>query len=117
MAEETFQRGRMFWRKDKDDKYVIALYSNGTWGIYLADWKEGDPTFTCGPESSPPTPLRGFGRAWCKYPEIRSGLGNATDAERGYDATVQDFAQGMIWRTDSGATYVLYSSDHKWEIK
>jgi len=117
MAEETFQRGRMFWRKDKDDKYVIALYSNGTWGTYLGDWKEGDPTFTCGPESSPPTPLRGFGRAWCKYPEIRNGLGNATDAEWGYDATVQDFAQGMIWRTDSGATYVLYSSDLKWETR
>ncbi len=117
MAEEVFQRGRMFWRKDKDDKYVIAVYNSGTLGIYLGDWKEGDPSFTCGPESSPPTPQRGFGRAWCKYPEIRNGLGNATTAEWGYDGTVQDFARGMILRTDSETTFVLYSGDRTWETK
>jgi predicted Ser/Thr protein kinase len=115
MAEETFQKGRMFWRQDRE-KYVIALYSSGSWGDYLGDWQEGDPEFTCGPESSPPTPKRGFGRVWCNYPEVRSGLGNATALERGFNGTVQDFNRGLIIRMDSGATYVMYSGDG-WETR
>jgi serine/threonine protein kinase len=115
MAEETFQQGRTFWRQDRE-KYVIALYNSGSWGNYLGDWQEGEPEFTCGPESSPPTPKRGFGRVWCKYPEVRSGLGDATAQERGFNGTVQDFERGTILRADSGTTYVMYSGDG-WETR
>jgi len=115
MAEEMFQKGRMYWRKD-NDLYVIAMYNGGSWGNYLGDWKEGDPDFSCGTPASPPTPKRGFGRAWCKYPEIRNGVGNATTEEFGYDSTVQDFARGMIFRASNGQTLVLYSGDG-WEMR
>ena len=115
MAEETFQQGRTLWRQDWE-KYVIVLYNSGSWGNYLGDWQEGEPEFSCGPESSPPTPKRGFGRVWCKYPEVRSGLGNATTQERGFNGTVQDFERGFILRTDSGETYVTYSGDG-WETR
>jgi serine/threonine protein kinase len=115
MAEEMFQKGRMYWRKD-NDLYVLALYSGGSWGSYLGDWKEGDPDFSCGAPASPPTPIRGFGRAWCKYPEIRNGVGDATTQELGYNSTVQDFAHGMIFRASNGQALVLYSGDG-WETR
>jgi len=115
MAEEMFQTGRMYWRKD-NDLYVLALYNGGSWGNYQGDWKEGDPDFSCGTPASPPTPIRGFGRAWCKYPEIRNGVGNATTEELGYDSTVQDFAHGMIFRASNGQALVLYSGDG-WEAR
>jgi len=115
MAEEMFQKGRMYWRKD-NDLYVIAMYNGGSWGNYLGDWKEGDPDFSCGTPASPPTPKRGFGRAWCKYPEIRNGVGDATTEEFGYNSTIQDFARGMIFRASTGKALVLYSGDG-WEMR
>jgi hypothetical protein len=60
------------------------------------------------PPQSPPTPRRGFGAMWCDIPEIRNGLGNATDAERGFTGVMQRFENGSMLRTDSGAVYVFY---------
>ncbi len=112
MAEEFFERGVMYWRQDNDRHY--ALFNGDGWGTYANTWREGDPVYSCGPESSPPTPLRGFGRVWCDHASVRNGLGNATTAERGFNGTVQDFENGLILRTDDGTTYVLYSGNG-WE--
>lgn len=108
MAEELFQNGRMFWREDNDKIYV--LYNSGRWARYDNIWRESDPTYTCGTQSSPPTPLRGFGKIWCTHDQVRQALGNATTAEAGQHGTVQDFSGGSILRTGSSVTYVLLSS-------
>jgi hypothetical protein len=61
-VEESFQNGRMFWRKDADRIYVI--YADGTWQEYENPWREGDPQTSC--QASPPAsyhqPVRGFGK-------------------------------------------------------
>jgi len=111
MAEEDFQRGRVFWREDNDKIYV--LYSNGSWERYDDIWREGDPVFTCGTQSSPPTPLRGFGKVWCTYSNVRQGLGDATNSEWGEYGAVQDFSGGLILQTGSGRIYIFYS-DGTW---
>jgi hypothetical protein len=114
LAEEHFEYGRMFWRKDNDG--VLAVHDSGAWGAYQNTWFEGDPTYSCPestPEESPPTPWRGFGKVWCTHTEVRNGLGWATDAEHGFDGTVQDFEHGAILRTNTGATYVLFG-DGAW---
>jgi hypothetical protein len=112
MAEQTFERGRMFWREDTDHHYV--LYGNGTWERFRNTWSEGMPIFTCGTPESPPTPLRGFGKVWCDHSWVRSGLGNALEAEHGQTNTVQDFVGGgVIVRSVSG-TYVLFP-DGTWQ--
>ena len=114
-AEENFERGGMFWREDTD--LMSVLYNNGGWALYEDPWREGDPDYACpesAPEESPPTPIRGFGKIWCTYEAVRSGLGWATDHESGYYSTVQDFERGSIIRTDGGTTYVLYD-DNRWE--
>lgn len=113
MAEETFQKGIMFWRKDND--LIYALQNDGHWGDYANTWNEGDPTETCS-SGTPITPVRGFGKTWCTVYVVRSGLGNATADERGYDGTVQDFQRGLILRIDTGQSYVIYMGDG-WEIR
>ena len=113
VAEELFQKGQMFWRQDNDRIY--ALYNGDGWGTYPNEWREGDPGETCS-SGAPITPVRGFGKTWCTAPGVRSGLGNATMPERGYNGTAQDFSRGLILRTDSGATYVMYSGDG-WETR
>jgi hypothetical protein len=113
MAEELFQKGRMFWRQDNDQIYV--LYSGDGWGVYPNTWKEGDPHETCS-SGTPVTAVRGFGKVWCTETTVSTGLGNATADERGYSGTVQDFARGLVLRVDSGQTYLMYTGDG-WEIK
>lgn len=112
MAEEYFERGVMYWRQDNDRHYV--LFNGNGWASYANTWREGEPLYTCGTESTPPTPMRGFGRVWCNYANVRDGLGNATNVEAGFNGTVQDFERGLIIRLDDGVTYVLYSGDG-WE--
>jgi len=115
LAEESFDHGRMFWRKDTDR--ISVQYESGAWASYANAWAEGDPEFSCpaiAPEESPPTPKRGFGKVWCANEGVRNGLGWATDPEYGYYGTVQDFEHGSIIRTEGGATYVRYA-DGEWE--
>jgi Tol biopolymer transport system component len=104
---ENFQRGRMFWRGDNSSIYV--LYNSGQWSSHSDTWREGQPAFTCGTNSSPPTPVRGFGKVWCENSQVRQGLGDATNQEYSITATLQGFANGLVMRAE-GRTYVLLYS-------
>ncbi len=108
LAQEDFGGGRMFWREDNDRIYV--LYNSGRWASYADIWRDSDPEYTCGTPESPPTPKRGFGKIWCTYDAVRTGLGNATDVEWGEQGAVQDFTDGLILQTGSGRTYVFYNN-------
>jgi hypothetical protein len=119
MAEETFEGGKMFWREPLDTAQALIAFNNGTWRIFQhAPFVEGSPEFPCAdadtPAQCPPTPKRGFGAMWCDIPEIRNGLGNALDCERGYQGTFQLFDRGSALRTDTGAVY-LFFDDGRWE--
>ena len=70
MAEEMFQKGRMYWRKDNDNIY--ALFNGGGWAAYANIWREGDPQETCS-SGSPITAVRGFGKIPCTHPVCEMG--------------------------------------------
>jgi hypothetical protein len=121
IGEENFERGKMFWRELIDYAQILALFNDGTWQIVKhSPFIEGSPEFSCPdantPSQCPPTPKRGFGMVWCDVPEIRSRLGNATDCERGYQGSMQQFERGFMLQTDSGAIYVFYD-DRRWELR
>jgi hypothetical protein len=115
VAEEPFEHGWMYWRKDTERIYV--LYGTGNWEEYSNPWHEGDPVYSCPdastPSQSPPTPSLGFGKVWCTYPHVRQNLSWATAAEGGTNATVQHFQHGLMLRTD-GRTWILYDGG-AWE--
>jgi hypothetical protein len=113
-AQERFERGHMFWRQDTDRIY--ALYGHGVWQSYDDIWVEGDSTFSCpdiAPSQSPPTPARGFGKIWCAQDNVRNGLGNAVNAEHGFNAQVQVFDNATLLLSDGGSTYVFWD-DGSW---
>ncbi len=112
MAMQTFDGGVMFWREDTDKVHV--LYNAGGWERHSDNWQEGDAEFSCGTQTSPPTPLRGFGKVWCSLDAVRNGLGNARDAEWGAAGAAQDFENGMIVLAPNGRTYVLYEDNGTW---
>ena len=113
-AYVPFEGGQMLWRQDNNSIYV--LYNDGRWARYDDLWQEGDdPEYTCGEPSSPPTPLRGFGRIWCDHAAVRAALGNVTAAEIGDSAgSVQDFVNGTLLLSPDGSTFVFVGETSTW---
>ncbi|MDP2659600.1 MAG: hypothetical protein Q8R28_02570 [Dehalococcoidia bacterium] len=110
MAEQTFQKGFMYWRGDIRQIYVIL--DAGRWVAYPDTWNEGDPSPSVGTPTPPETvePIRGFGKVWRDGPAVRTGLGWATERERGFNGLVQPFEQGVMIGTDKGVIFVLFGS-------
>ncbi|MCZ2114994.1 MAG: hypothetical protein LC131_14360 [Anaerolineae bacterium] len=112
-AYAPFEGGQMLWRGDTDTIYV--LYHNGEWDSYPNEWREGDPTYSCGEESGPATPIRGFGRVWCDNEAVRLALGAVTAAEIGDAAsTAQEFVNGTILTAPFGDAFVLVGERGVW---
>lgn len=106
----------MFWRSDTADIYVFP--AGQPYARFDDTWEESQPVYSCpdlSPSQTPPTPHRGFGVIWCREPQIREKLGNATSQERPFDATLQEFGSGLIFRTDQRVTYILESQPNSWE--
>jgi hypothetical protein len=115
LAEEAFERGRMFWREDSREIYV--LHDDGTWQDFADTWQEGqpqdDPILTAPPGLFQPN--RGFGKVWRE--ELggpASRIGWATEEERGGTGVVQAFDGGTVLWSNRGTAYILYADGH-WE--
>lgn len=114
LGEQTFERGKMFWRQDTATIYV--LYSDGTWQQFADTWHAGDPevdTSITAPAGLY-QPKRGFGKVWRDNPGVRSGLGWGTIEERGLNGAIQPFERGlMLWSPQLGI-HALYN-DGRWQ--
>jgi len=90
VAEEVFEKGRMFYIQPLDQIWVmvIAGEGEGTWSIYPDTFEEGDPEVD--PSLLPPDgmyqPERGFGKLWRENREVREALGWAVTPEFGYNS-------------------------------
>ncbi len=115
LAEEAFEQGRMFWRGDSREIYV--LYEDHTWRDFADTWHDGqpqdDPSLTAPPGLF--QPKRGFGKVWReKLGGPASRIGWAVEEERGFTRVVQAFDEGIILWSDLGTDYILYA-DGNWE--
>lgn len=114
-AEQPFENGFMFWRKDREP-FVYVLYDKGTWQSYEGTFKEGDPEI--GGYSPPPglqEPKRGFGQIWRdELGGPNSELGWATYHEQGFDDHWVDCEQGMMLWSEQWGMFVLYD-DGTWQ--
>lgn len=115
-AQQFFERGTMFWRKDTDDIYVLT--KDGKWQVYVDTWEEGMDEGLC-PDVTPPqalyVPIRGFGKVWCEQLGASNAeIGWATTHEQAYEARWQAFERGFMCQGLNGLIYVLYE-DNSWQ--
>lgn len=101
-ALQTFEFGSMIWL-DGNPSYIYVFYPNGTYHRYLDTFIDGiDPA--SGNETPPSPnllePIRGFGKVWRTYPDVRPSLGWATGVEAAGTATTLDFDFGMLLHID-----------------
>jgi hypothetical protein len=116
-AEQVFQGGRMLWKRDRDLAYIL-FNDSGTYMVLDDPYVEGDPDDACPELGDAPAglfkPVRGFNRQWCNNPHVRDGLGWALEKEAGYDATWQEFENGLALSNRAEHIFVLYE-DNTWQ--
>jgi hypothetical protein len=87
-AFQPFEAGYMVWTSAGDTIYVLYGLNGGSYTIY--NTYAGLPDNPV-PENPPPglfKPIRGFGRVWGNFANVRTALGWGRAAESGYTATV-----------------------------
>jgi len=62
-------------------------------------------------------PVRGFGRVWRESQRVRQALGWATAEEMGFEAVIQEFAGGLIWRNPESDTFFILMNDGTYQIE
>jgi hypothetical protein len=84
VAEQVFERGRMFWLAPVQEIWVVV--EGGDWARYEDTFEEGEAEYD--PALTPPAglqqPIRGFGKVWRENESVRAALGWARDVEYGY---------------------------------
>lgn len=88
-AYQPFEGGFMVWHTNT----IYVFYDSGIAYSFADTYAEGDAvTIAASSETAPASlyvPVRGFGKVWTTYPDVRNTLGWATAAEQGYTATIQ----------------------------
>jgi hypothetical protein len=98
---QPFEHGQVFYREATGE--IIILYDTGIYAIYLNTW-DGQ-RIPC----QLPNSRGAIAYLWCIDPNVQDWLGLPTSGVSNlYDFAVQDFQQGMIFRSDPTGTVILY---------
>jgi hypothetical protein len=135
VAQQTFQRGEMFWLQPIDQIWVLTTDGNGvqTWIVQDDIFEDGMPESDeslVAPEEGLIQPIRGFGMLWRNDLNIQNMLGWATGAELGYltnyeyhwGGTVNDAGEYVagpgyhVVETFIGNVYRFDEATRTWEI-
>lgn len=111
-AAQVYERGAMFWLQGSPDA-IYALFAGGRFQRYDDTYNPNTDPFSGG-EAPPPglvEPVRGFGKVWRTFPEVRNGLGWALNAEAGGTATVQRFERGHMLYLPQRADILILVDD------
>ena len=99
-AWQSFQSGAMFWHSDTDT--VSVFFSSGSYGEVYNKWdRVAVPPSRGDPPAGLYAPVRGFGYLWGTHDYIYSGLGWATEEEKGICALIQPFEGGYLLRSST----------------
>ncbi len=113
-AEQSFEGGLMIWLAAADSIYVFYK-DDQQWQRFDDTFEEGQPESD--PALEPPEgriqPIRGFGKVWREFPEVRGRLGWAVGVELAFDAVLQEQAidefgdEVVFLRTFNGQVFAL----------
>ncbi len=100
VAEQVFERGRMFWIQPRRQIWVLEQTApgRGNWLVYDDTFTEGEPEFdpTIIPPDGKYQPERGFGKLWRTTPDLREKLGFGITPEFGYVSNYEYHAGGEV---------------------
>lgn len=112
-ASELFERGEMFWVQGPPS-YIYSLFNTGRFQRYDDSYNSATDPVSGGetPPQNLKEPVRGFGKIWRTFTEVRNGLGWAFNDETGGQATVQLFERGqMLYLSQRSLIFILIYDD------
>jgi hypothetical protein len=87
-AYQTFERGFMIWRADSGEILAFDGVTNAVYRFPEATYDHlPDNPVQDAPPAGLVKPIRGFGRVWGNFAQVRAQLGWGTNSEIGYTAT------------------------------
>jgi hypothetical protein len=96
-ALQTFERGMMLWVQGPPMS-IYLLYPDGSYRRLDDTYIEGVDPISGG--ETPPSgflePVRGFGKVWRTYQDVRAAFGWATANESGGQSSAQPFNRGLM---------------------
>jgi hypothetical protein len=108
-ASQLYERGGMFWLQGPPP-VIYALLGSRRFQRYDDTYNASTDPFSGG-EAPPPgllEPVRGFGKVWRSNPDVRNGLGWATNDEVGGTASIQLFDRGqMLYLPQRGEIIIM----------
>jgi hypothetical protein len=135
VAQQTFQRGEMFWLEPIDQIWVLTTDNEGklVWIVQDDTFEEGMPESDeslLAPGEGLIQPIRGFGMLWRNDQNIQNMLGWATGEELGYltnyeyhwGGTVSDAGEYVpgpgyhVIEAYNGSVYRFDEATRTWEI-
>lgn len=120
-VQQKFEQGSMYWSSLPDQILVMIGDDNGQWNRFPYQeqtWRieQGGPS--C--EAEVPTgllqPISGFGGLWCAKPDIRDGIGFATEPEHAVEFyLLQEFMEGAILIDMKDNFVYILGEDNRYE--
>jgi hypothetical protein len=109
-ATLAFERGRMYYRADLRQIYVLGEFRHELLGpptggaVFPDTWQPQEPVGGGpGPTAGLFAPRFGFGKVWREHDPVRERLGYALAAEEtSYRLLVQEFARGVLLLSPDG---------------
>jgi hypothetical protein len=108
-ASQVFERGSMLWVQGTRN-WIYALFNTGRFQRFDDTYNANADPFSGGetPPSGMREPVRGFGKVWRQYPNVRSDLGWGVADEVGGMSTIQRFDRGqMVYLPQRGEILAL----------
>jgi hypothetical protein len=95
-ASQLYEHGELFWLAGPPTG-IYALFNTGRFQRYDDTYIDGVDPVSGGeiPPAGLKEPIRGFGKVWRVFPEVRA-LGWALNDESGGQAVVQVFDRGLM---------------------
>jgi hypothetical protein len=111
-AMQNFERGSMLWVQGAPN-YIYVLMSDGNF-LRFDDTYNAAVDPVSGGEVPPPNmlePVRGFGKVWRLFVNVRGALGWAITPENGTQATIQVFERGRMMYVPARGDILALSED------
>jgi hypothetical protein len=111
-ASQVYERGEMFWLAGPPG-VIYVLFNTGRFQRYDDTYNSASDPISGGetPPSGLLEPIRGFGKVWRSFPDVRNGLGWALQEESGGQATTQQFDRGVMLHLPQRGLIIILVND------